>query len=372
LRQTAGWAGYTFSKNRAAQAREDRDSAAEARMKQQAALNRGDSLYAKRYGATAKKLETAAARKMTQASYGSMLADSKFNLMNTAGAKAAMKAVGVTGFAAGESSKGTEGYAGRIKKDAEAAEKRIRGIAVSGDDEKKTADRIREQRREVRDTKAREKENTKKIQDAIRDAAESERNGLKSALAETATKQSESTEKYEKDLKAFAAQAAAGTSAPGALEALKTKRELEIQAEGAKIKETEVALQQLDKKKYTVEVDGARHENSVEGLEPVIKALDKEIKAHERDSKETKDLIKVTTSAMKESAQNVAETSGKNYYSPLTRTPAQRKYIGKEVRNKFKTNTGSASLKQTLEELAKEENEPAEAAVGPEGGAEKH
>ena len=154
MRLGVGLPAYFYGKRRIDEAKKARDDGAERRMQQKAALNRGDQAAATRFGAEARNFENLSAAKLKSAGIANKLASSRFNLMDTAGAKAILGATGIKGAAAGESSKfGIEkSITDRVKMRAEAAEKMAAKIAPSAEqnnDAKIEARRVIREQRQV-------------------------------------------------------------------------------------------------------------------------------------------------------------------------------------------------------------------------------
>jgi hypothetical protein len=342
LRQTAGWAGYAYQKSQTGQAKDKRNQAGDLRYQANQLELQGKKAEAEAKRSEAARKESAASRSLTRASYGSAFADSKFNVMNTAAAKAAMGAVGVTGFAAGASSKDAKSYAGRVKEDAEAAEKRLRGIGVSGDDEKKIGDKVKEDRRNAREIKLTQKEGAEQIKMAIAQAAESQKQLVQKQHDDSVVEKQRKEQARDEEV----------SRSPNEEVAVRARHAADIQAEEERIQQARNKLQKLNDGEHplAVTIDGVKHEYTEKGIEKAVKDLSKAVETFDA---ETKIVTRQKIAATKESAAETAEKSGRNYYR-FSRTPAQREYIAKEVRSKFKAHTGNASLKQTLEEIAGE------------------
>ncbi|OGG51824.1 hypothetical protein A2704_03655 [Candidatus Kaiserbacteria bacterium RIFCSPHIGHO2_01_FULL_54_36b] len=154
LRLGVGAPAYFRGKSIMASAKEDRDLAARARRKEEAALNRGQASRAALFGRAATQWEQRAAEKANKTVLQDKLAGSKFNLMDTTLAKKTMKGLGVSGFAAGESGKGfyEKSYSDQVKTRAEAGEKVAAKLAPGKGDEDKTRLRVTEERRARRET----------------------------------------------------------------------------------------------------------------------------------------------------------------------------------------------------------------------------
>ena len=135
MRVGVGLPAYFYGKRRVDEAKKARDEGAERRMQQKAALNRGDQAAATRFGAEARNFENLSAGKLKSASIANKLASSRFNLMDTAGAKAVLGSAGIKGAAAGASSNMQieKSIADRIETRAKAAEKMASKIAPSAE-----------------------------------------------------------------------------------------------------------------------------------------------------------------------------------------------------------------------------------------------
>ncbi|MCE9541767.1 hypothetical protein K8R03_04410 [Candidatus Kaiserbacteria bacterium] len=167
-----------------------------------------------------------AAHLAEEAAKKAKVADSKFNLMDSAGAKALTKAVGLKGFAAGESSKGATSF----KKDMEEVGKHAAEIAEKskiGDAEKEEA------RRHATDEKERELETRRAARD---DAAKNlaAQNAIKDQLEKTRDeihKQVESVPEVQKGIAEVAAASASKAAAESAGTGRISSIEARIQAE---------------------------------------------------------------------------------------------------------------------------------------------
>jgi len=133
MRLGIGIPAYKYAKSLTGGARKDRDDAAKAEIQARRFERLKDFTSADQEWAKAKGLKESAASKMRSSLLPSKLADSRFNLMDTAGAKAVLGAAGIKGLAGGESSKlGIEkSVTDRIKMRTEAAEKMAAKLAPS-------------------------------------------------------------------------------------------------------------------------------------------------------------------------------------------------------------------------------------------------
>ena len=109
---------------------------------------------------------------MKSAMFPTKLADSRFNLMDTAGAKAILGATGIKGFAAGESSKAgiEKSVADRVKMRAETAEKVAAKLAPSAGQNDEARKEARLEIRRQRQERLQQLEATKNAQKASADA----------------------------------------------------------------------------------------------------------------------------------------------------------------------------------------------------------
>ena len=342
-----GGLGYSYQKRMEEQAREARDRAA--------------ALRGAGRDKEARKFEQLAATKLKRAGRGASFADSKFNLMNTAGAKAVLGAAGISGFAAGASGGGAKSYADRVKADAESAEKRARAITVSGDDESKIrageAKEEKERREEIRAKKTVDKENADKIVKGIHEAATDQKKAFETSLkaaTDTISKHQDdavkSEEKYAEALKNVVEKGG------GADEIAKVKagRESELLGEKAHI---EKAKQEAEGHRVSIAEVDKRFAPEREKKEKELKKLEDEIKNLHEDSQETKNAIRNVAddriAKLKSTAQDIAGEVGRR--KGLIRTTAQRNHVAEEVRSKFKSNVGSAGIRQALEEYVKKD-----------------
>lgn len=154
MRLGIGAPAYFAGKSIMSSARADRDKAAEARRQQEAALNRGHAFSAARFGKLASTLEERAAQKASRTAWTDRLAGSRFNAMDTNLAKKAMKGLGISGIAAGESGKTflEKSYADQVKARAEAGEKIAAKLAPGKGDEENMRRRVSEERQQHRET----------------------------------------------------------------------------------------------------------------------------------------------------------------------------------------------------------------------------
>lgn len=356
LRQTAGWAGLRYQKSQQAEGQGLRDKAGGLRTRQDQAFRDGNFGQATVFGKAAKQLEEKAAGKFKRAAYGGMVADSKFNLMNTKAAKTTMEAMGVKGFAAGASSKDVQSYAGRIKKDAEQAEKRARAAAVSGDDETKIRTsmekQIVEERRAAREEKMSAKENADKVVKTLREEIGKERAGFEKSLTtatQTLTKHQEKAAENEKQYAEELSKLVSKGANSEEITRRKAARESQLLTEKANIESAKAEVEKHQSSIGTVDQKFAERlaeaTRNVQGLTSEIDELG--------DRGATEKAIKRASdehiAAVKRSAQEIAG----NVEYGVIRTPAQRASVAKEVRSKFKTNVGSASIREALEEYIK-------------------
>ncbi len=366
LRQTAGWAGYGYQKSQTAQAQSDRDRAMRARMQEQAALNRGDARYAKKFGDLAAGYEKRAAGRLKNAARGGAIASSKFNLMNTGAAQQAMKAAGVSGFATGASSKGAKSYADRVKADADAIEKQTRAAAAGvneGDIRKQTESKVREERERARKEADARRDDAKNQVDAIRNAAEQEKEGLKDGI-----------QKLSEDLKA-------AQSAPNAAEArranelrdaadrnaganeimrIKARHESEMYQEKAKIEQVKKNIEEEQRRiQPDLAAIDAKYASSLKKATDALDDLDSQVKRFSKDSAESKELIKQAGDASINAARQTVQNIASGVRHGVLRNPMERELVAKEVRGRYKSSAEKSSVLKTIEEATKATEKPA-------------
>ncbi len=153
-RLAVGAPAYFKGKSLTKEARGLRNEAAQAELAAKRHESFGNLGLADQARAEAKRKRDEAAGKIQRAGLMGTLASSKFNVMDTAGAKAVMGAVGVKGFAAGASSKMMfeKGIADRVETRAKAAEKMAAKMAPSteqNDDAENEARRVVREQRQV-------------------------------------------------------------------------------------------------------------------------------------------------------------------------------------------------------------------------------
>ncbi|MDZ4227195.1 MAG: hypothetical protein U1D26_01825, partial [Patescibacteria group bacterium] len=144
-RLTAGRFAYARGSRLGKEAAELRDEAARTSVAAKRHERSGNFPLADQAREEARKLREAAAGKIKQQAAAGKWAGRRFNFMDTSVAKTATKAVGVTGFASGASSKGTleQSYADQVKTRAAAAESAAAKVAPSGEDLDKSAEKER-------------------------------------------------------------------------------------------------------------------------------------------------------------------------------------------------------------------------------------
>jgi len=331
LRGTVGAGAYFTGKRLTKDAREARDKAAEARTMQTIALEKGHKASAGRFGALAGKYEDLSMRKMKYAGRAGSVADSRFNVMNTKGAQALAGAVGVTGFAAGASSKGAKSFAGQVKARAEAAEKLAAKIAPSSE-QNETA------RKEAREQVRRQRELGLKQLEAMRNA---EKTNAETAKTLQGLPQKLSGAQQNLEItRAAADQEKVRIASDTTLST--TQQKAQMAAEDSRIKQAEASVQVIQK--------------GIDVIEKPWKDADKALKDHE---KETEGLAKKAANdvvdAMRTSAIAISEKIGERQGDILTRAigtvTRANKAVADETKDLYKKKVKTAGLRDVIADI---------------------
>jgi len=365
LRQTAGWAGFAYQKNQQTQAKDARNRATNLQTIADRHERFGNFGLAAQARAEAKRAEDLATAKLSRASLGGKVADSKFNVMNTKAAQEALKKVGVTGFAAGATSKDAKSYGGRVKADADEIEKRTKSAALSGDDERK----IREQ---AVDTEKMARERDKKTREETRKATEAN----VAAIKNTADKQKEAAaaglKGLEDDLKKREAEKTTNDirrdteykSVKGVdeLAVVQSRHRSEMSEEKAKI---EAVKSEIEKEKVNVLGAHALIDEAfspqIEKAKAALSTLDEEIKDLGETSEKSKAAIKdAGEKGVNRARETVQEIAGNTRYG-LLRTSGERQHVKEEVKKRFKQSSEKSSLLKTIEEASTKTEDAAKA-----------
>lgn len=200
LRSSVGVGSWFGARRYTKSAGEARDEAARARIEADRLQGLGHHDLAKEKRLEALALQRKAAKRLKVAGQYGALAGSKFNIMDTDAAKSAMSALGISGFAAGASSKSAKSFAGRVEERAKAAEKLATKAAPSAEANDKARELARQQieaqRKMAHDQRAAQVEaaraNANTVQEALRSAM--------SASQEAETKRSANQNKFDEDI----------------------------------------------------------------------------------------------------------------------------------------------------------------------------
>ncbi|MCR4325720.1 MAG: hypothetical protein NUV59_02840 [Patescibacteria group bacterium] len=331
---------------------------------------------AQRAGVSAdEKLRLAASKARSADRYGKAT-DSKFNLLNTEPAKKVLEQIGIKGFAAGATSKDAKSYAGRLKEDIKKAEDIGKTLSVSPAQEADIRANARGEelarRLERREMKELQRDNTKKITDAVQSAAKTEsaaiEKDIESARTEYDGKQaaSEDNERvYGGNLANLTTRVQEGTAAPAEIDALKARRESEMRQEAADINHARDRVKELEKqrdafanKKFTVVVDGRRHQLTTGEAEKAVKDLDAEIAKLAESSNETKQAVQKAGDAEVSRARQAADAAKEEVgrqHKWYARTPQHRERVASKIRSDLSKQTGSKKILDTLSEALKAE-----------------
>lgn len=334
LRQTAGWGGYFYEKSRLGQARSARDQAAKLRLMEQESTNAGRMGSARRYGDLARKFEDKAELKLKRAMRGGAVAGSKMNLMNTDTAKSVMKAIGVSGFAAGASSKEAKSYADQIKTRTEAAEKYASKIAPSGKENDDARREARENVRGQRELALQQLEATHNAEKANADAVKAfEQLPQKLAAAQQNLRGEESTAtankvRFDEQLRAGVINQAQHAS--------------QMQAENARIKRAQAAVETVQKR--------------IDVLDRPVKESEQAVKAHRKETERlAEDAAKKIVAAIGESGENLAEKAGRKSGNILERAlgnvTGANMEVGVRTRDLYKKKIKTASLRDVMADV---------------------
>ncbi len=325
-----------------------RDAAATAEIaarRHERAGNFGIASQAWAEAALQKKL---AASKLATAGRLGSLADKKFNLMDTAGAKAALGAVGIKGFAAGASSKDTKSFAGTIKARAEAAEKSAAKIAPSEKDNEGARKVAEETTREARRAQREQLEATKNSAEAIANQTkELEELPRKMTAAQQDLRTAEDTSSRNKV--ALDQQLNAGTIT-------QAQHAAEMAVEKNRINNAKDIVERIQGRINVIE-------------KPVVEAL----KGLEDHDKETANAIKEAqteaTLSLAQSAEDIAGKIGERQGDVLTRLVGKftgaNAAVAAETAEKYKGKVSTAKLRKVFEEMQKETASSAAPAAAP-------
>lgn len=390
LRQTAGWAGYKIDKGLTGEAKAARDRAGEARMKQQAALNRGDTLWAKRYGAVAGKFESLSATKEQQAALARKVAESKMNLMNTAPVKATLGAIGIKGLAAGESAAGAKSYSDQIKTRAEAAEKAAAKIAPSKEQNEATKEKVREERRdrkEMLEATKRTAEQTaesqrKPIEELVKATKDSRNDAIKTREANqetlnTQVKQvreaaAQHDQGYDLDQKAI--QKDEEEKAAIIAQHTGSERDDLLRTQADRISNARQRVQQFESTQIPqiatlMTAKTAQYQTdhrAVETAERDIEKLNKQLASVEAPVKEAAQALKefndetekiatAKVTAIGESAENIAQKIGQKQGPPLARLIGKysgaNEWVGDQAQSMYKKKMKTSDLAAVMKDL---------------------
>lgn len=352
LRFGVGLPSYFGSKNLAASAKEDRkEMARRLRQVDHFGANTTAGRIAQR---EADRLKQSATRKAGLASRLDSLAGGRFNAMDTGVMKAAAKAVGVSGFAAGASSKATleKSIADQIKTRAEQAEKVASKYAPSADDNEKARTEAREQMRRTRELGLQQLEATRNAEKANADAVKAfEQLPQKLATAQQHLRSEEEATTGNKVRIDEALRAGAITQA---------QHQNQMRAENERIKRAQAAVDIIQKR--------------IEVLDKPVKEADKSAKDYQKiTEKQAEDSAKEAVAALGEAGQEIALKIGQKSGDIVSRAIGSVTGINKEVGSKtkdlYKKKIKTASLRDVMADLKGDEPAaPTPPAAPPAGG----
>lgn len=312
------------------------------------------------------------------------LADSKFNIMDTAAGKAIAKQAGLAGLSAGASAKGGKSYAGKIKAAGEAGEKQAPKIT---EDQKKAIreeagqgaiQNTKQHREQLQAGKQASKEMKEAIQQVVKeqkDMMEQMRVDANKNLKETERAHRDSAEAYERTIQRIDSDIRAGKSgARDELEMAKTKREIELKSEAAKIeqahntlKEIEAKAANLSKSKQFFDKDGkkiAEFESTLEEATAKERQADAEIAQHEKMTAELAEkLYKEGVESLESARADIAAEIGKREAGPIAQFTITGDRVAKETRSRLKKSSERSSLLKLIDEEIKKEGTKKEAAA---------
>ena len=201
-----------------------------------------------------------------------------------------------------------------------------------------------------------DKKHFQDVVDAINKTAKDDKEAIHNSPEATGARETleghEDTARVNEQRHAANIQAAISSGNADEVSTLNASRKSELLTEKANIESAKSEVEKNNEKERKVDIDAALKPEFVAAADAVQK-LNEEIKELEDNSK-TAAAIKAEENRRvgkeRESAQTIA---GKVKYG-IVRTPGQREHVAAEVRSKFKATTGSASLKQTLEQIAKD------------------
>lgn len=347
-RATIGARAYFTGKGLTKEAEEARNAAAVAERGARRHERVGNFGLANQAWAEAERQKKIAASKLTSAGVAGSLADRKFNIMDTSLAKRVAKEVGVTGFAAGASSKDTKSFAGQVKERAEAAEKMAAKIAPSAEDNEKA----RVQREQViREERRGRREQLEATRDAAKGNAEAvkgfEQLAQKLDAAQQDARTVEDTASRNKVI--HDERLRSGTMTPA-------EHASEMRMENDRINKANKIVQTI--------------QGRINTLEQPVKDAEKNVGDWETDTKEAVEQAqKEIVVTMADSAAGIAEKVGAQQGDVLTRAlgavTGANKAVADETKKVFKKKVSTAKLRDVFSSIQTEQGPAAPPPAAP-------
>ena len=374
LRQTAGRAAGALRNSLTGSAQNATALSASARASASIQRQNGNLGLAGQAEREAERQKRKAATRAGLAGMFGNKADSKFNLMDTTAAKQALKAVGVSGFAAGASG-GEKGLQSQIKAAAEAAEKKTPGISDKQKEEirneavgsaRETRDRDREQKRLA-------KENAEQLKGAISQVVEEQKRGLeqqKTAAEENLQQQRalqrENQENHDRVLEEIHNDGAKSDSQKTLeIELQKARRESMLRGESENITQAQDRVKEIQDKISNAHKT-KRFDDGTEVVKPLEEATsalaEATSKLDEHDSKNAEEIKKLADkhygeklSNLESARSDVAGEIGRRELNVLQRVVDGDK-VASATRGKIKSSKEKSSVLKLIEEQIKKDS----------------
>lgn len=379
LRQTAGWMGYANQKARGKEARAFVERAGQARTLQDQALREKKFGRANKLGGIAESLEAKAQQKAAIAARWGSVASSKMNVMDTSLAKLAKKNIGVTGFATGESPKDTKSYSDRIKKQAEAAEKKTPAIS----DEMKTnvrnaADaeavtKAKEERRMMREKKDLDKqsaETTRRTMETVvatqKAALERDKNDADRDVLHAKAERDDKDFEHQRTLQVIQSDTTKSDSQKAVAVAMEeAKHASEMRSEAENIEKAESRAKQLGTRLDNIEkekfADGTGTKRSLEEATTALDRATTELTNHDRENDEeirklatkySPEIERTKMKGLEEARLKVGERLGQQEVNLVLR-PMDGDRVAGETRDRLKKSSGDAGVLKRIADIVK-------------------